>query len=274
MRTRRARLRILLGLTAAFLSGAVCASASGFDASHKLYARVLKDRVRHGLVDYAGLKSDVRLDRYLDQISSVTRSDFDGWPEEEQLACLINLYNAVTLKLIADHYPVPSIKKIGGTFESSPWDQPLVRLFGTVTTLNELEETLRRDYDDPRMHFALVRAALGSAPLRGEPYVGAKLDRQLDDQARKFLSSPARNRIDRERRILFLSPIFHWYKDDFERKSDSVLSFIEPYLPPEVAKDAAHGRYSIKYQPFDWNLNELKAEPAPEKSRKPSGHSS
>jgi hypothetical protein len=259
-------------LALAFFAGALPSSAEGFDPAHRLYARVLKDQVRDGRVDYSALRSDPRLEGYLLSLSSVSRADFDGWNADQQIAYLINLYNAATLALVAGHYPVSSIKDIGSGFSVSPWDKPVVRLFGKNTTLNAVETLLRRDYDEPRTHLALVRASKGSPPLRGEPYLAARLPAQLDDQARRFLSDPACNRVDAERRVLHLSPVFHWYKDDFERRFGSIQAFVQPYFYPAGTEPLELSGFSVKYEPFNWSLNEFKKEPpAPSKPRRRRG---
>ena len=138
-----------------------------FDQSHSRFDRVLKKFVKDGLVDYAGLKANPgELRRYLDELSTPSEMDFGRWMEKEQLAFLINLYNATTLRLIVDHYPVKSIKDIGNLWKG-PWDQPVVRLFGRKVTLNTIEhDILRKNYEEPRIHFALVCAARGCPPLR------------------------------------------------------------------------------------------------------------
>jgi hypothetical protein len=269
---RFARFGFVFFLALAFFAGALPASAEGFDPSHRLYARVLKDQVRNGRVDYSALKSDARLEGYLLSLSSVSRADFDGWDANQQTAYLINLYNAATLALVAGHYPISSIKDIGAGFSVSPWDKPVVRLFGKNTTLNAVETLLRRDYEESRIHLALVRASKGSPPLRGEPYLAARLSAQLDDQARRFLSDPDCNRVDAGRRVLHLSPVFHWYKDDFERQFGSIQSFVQPYFPHDGAEPPDLSGFSVKYEPFNWSLNEFKKEPpAPVKPRKRRG---
>ena len=172
---------------------AVPTLAAAVDHSHQLFGQVLDQFVRGGLVDYAKLKADPKdLTRYLDELASVPKSEFEKWEQPEQLAFLINLYNAQTLKLVIEHYPVKSIKKIGNILKG-PWDQRVVRLWGETVTLNTLEhEILRKDYDEPRIHFALVCAAHGCPPLRKEPYVAERLNSQLEDQGRAFFSNAAK----------------------------------------------------------------------------------
>jgi len=208
------------------------ADAADFDQSHAPFDSVLKSYVKDARVNYSALKAHPQeLDRFLDQVAAVSETGFKRWTEKQQIAFLINAYNAYTLRLILDHYPVKSIKDIGTLFKG-PWDQPVVHLFGRTLTLNTVEhKMLRKDYSEPRIHFALVCAAKGCPPLRGEAYVADRLDEQLDDQARQFLADSQKNRVDASRRTVYISPIFKWYGEDFEKKSGGVLRFLKPYWP-------------------------------------------
>jgi hypothetical protein len=172
------------------------------------------------------------------------------------MAFLINAYNAYTLQLIIDHHPVKSIKDIGSFFKG-PWDQPVVRLFGRTLTLNNLEhDIIRVDYQEPRIHFALVCAARGCPPLRNEAYLADRLEEQLDDQVRRFLATPDKNRVDASRRTVYLSPIFKWYGADFEKQHGSVLAALQPYWPKASASVLAQGGFKIRYTDYDWSLNQ------------------
>ena len=229
-------------------------AAAGFDQSNALFDGVLKQYVKSAHVDYAALKAHPQdLNRYLDQVSAVSKIEFKKWSEPQQIAFLANAYNAYTLRLIIKNYPVKSIKDIG-SFINGPWDQPVVQLFGETITLNTLEhKILRKDYAEPRLHFALVCAAKGCPPLRGEAYVAARLNEQLDDQAKQFLAESGKNRIAATERTVYLSPIFKWYGGDFEKKSGSVLAALKPYWP---GKAVATDDFKIRYTDYDWSLNE------------------
>lgn len=233
------------------------AQAKDFDHSHALFAQVLQKQVKDGWVHYRSLKSaPANLNAYLDQMASVQESEFKKWTRSQQLSFLINLYNASTLKLIIDHYPLKSIKDIGNILKG-PWDQPVVRLFGQTVTLNHLEHNIiRKTYKDPRAHFVLVCAAKGCPPLSEEPYVPEKLEEQFTDQGKKFLGNLQKNSVDTSQKILYLSPIFDWFKDDFINKSGSVIAFVQPYFPPEQARELLKGNYKIKFTRYDWTLND------------------
>jgi hypothetical protein len=232
------------------------AAAAEFDHTHALLTGVLARHVKDARVDYAALQAQpAGLNRYLDQLAAVSQADFAKWSEPRRMAFLSNAYNAWTLKLVIDHYPVKSIKRIGGLF-SSPWEQPVVRLFGGKLTLNTLEHgMLRVDYNEPRLHFALVCAAKGCPPLRAEAYVDTRLDEQLTDQARQFLATPDKNRVEAGARTVYLSPIFKWYGGDFEKKSGSVLAALKPYWPEKSAAALGKGDFKIRYTDYDWSLN-------------------
>ena len=222
-----------------------------FDQTHGLYETVLSEYVKNGRVDYAGLKSSPRdLGLYLEQISGVSREEFDKWTRDEQLAFLINLYNARTLDLIQDSYPVGSIKDIASD-KGGPWEQPVVKMFGDTITLNALEnDVIRKNYSEPRIHFALVCAAKGCPALPDKAYLGPSLDEQLEAQTRTFLADTDKNSIDTENKTVRLSPLFEWFEEDFSSKSGSVIKFINPYFGNIAGPD-----YKIEYTNYDWSLN-------------------
>ena len=251
--------RLLGGL--ALAASAVAAPA--FDHTHAAFDAVLKKHVADGAVDYAALKAAPQpLAAYLDQLAGVAEADFKTWPEAERLAFLFNLYNAATLKLIVDHYPVKSIKKIGGLLNfgglgDGPWAQKVVRLFGAVTTLDHVEHgIIRKEYSDARAHFALVCAARGCPPLRAEAFVAARLGVQLDEQGRVFLGQATKNRVDAAKRTLHLSPIFKWFAGDFEAQSGTVEKFVTPFFPEAARTALAAGGFKISYTDYDWSLND------------------
>jgi hypothetical protein len=236
------------GVLAAFLIMAfgLAATAQEFDHNHAAFDTVLKANVSAGQVDYRALKAaPAALNGYLDTLAAVRESEFKAWSEPRQLAFYFNLYNAATLKLIVDHYPVDSIKDIGNIF-SGPWDQKVVRLFGETITLNNLEhDILRKDFNEPRLHMALVCAAKGCPPLRNEAYVGKRLDAQLDDQSRVYLTGSFGLQIDRPKGEARISSIFKWYGKDFP----SVRAFVEKH------SDQSLMGLKIRYLDYDWSLN-------------------
>lgn len=257
--------RLSLAITAALWVGLTAESAPGanaidFDHSHAKLDKVLKQHVdSEARVDYGALKLDrADLDAWLKNAAAVSRTGFNAWTEPQQLAFLINLYNAGTLRLIVDNYPIESIKKIGNLFKG-PWDQKVIQLFGKTVTLGHIEhELLRKNYNEPAIHFVIVCAAKGCPPLRAQAYTPDKLKDQLDDQGRVFLAQRAKNRIDLANQTLHLSPIFKWFAEDFEKQSGTVQKFVADYFPEGYRSRLNAGKLKIRYTDYDWSLNERK----------------
>lgn len=236
---------------------AATSSAADFDHTHAGFARVLAAHVTNGVVDYAALKTvPAELDSYLAGLAAVPKTDFEKWSRDQRLAFLINLYNAATLKLIVDHHPVASIRKIGGLLKG-PWKQEVVGFQGGRITLDRLEhELIRPVFAEPRIHFALVCAARSCPPLRSEPFVAARLGAQLDDQARLFLAQSAKNRIDRAAKTLWLSPIFDWYASDFTQGGRPLVEYVADFMSSADAAELKTGSYRIRHTDYDWTLND------------------
>ena len=232
-------------------------TAGDFDHSHASFTGVLKKYVRGETFDYAALKKNpATLKSYLDTLANVPKAKYGKWTEDQQMAFLINLYNAATLELVIDHYPVKSIKKIGGLL-GNPWKKEVVRLWGEKVTLDHVEhDLLRPNFKDPRIHFAVNCASIGCPALRPEAFQAAKLDAQLDEQGRNFLRNPSKNRVDTEEGTLYLSPIFDWFKEDFVKKSGNVVKFIYPYLKKSDQALLQKGGLKLKYTDYDWDLND------------------
>jgi len=235
----------------------VTSVAQAFDHRHSKLDAVLRKYVANKKIDYAGLKRDQgSLGSYLDSVSEVAQSDFKSWDDKQELAFLINVYNAATLKLVIDHYPLKSIKKIGGF--KGPWKMKVVRVFGGTYTLDQIEhEMIRKNYGDPRAHFAINCASGGCPSLRNEAYRGDKIDAQLNEQGKIFMGDASKNRIDRANGRLYLSPLFDWFKGDFVGKSGSVEKFIAPYVSATDRAAVLGGKLKVKYTDYDWSLNRM-----------------
>jgi len=231
-------------------AGDVSSSGTNFDHQYKNYGLLLNDHVKNGKVDYGKLKTNSNvLDLVLVEFAGVSKGEFDAWGKSKQLAYLINLYNAATLDLVIDNYPLGSIKDIG-----KPWDKRIVNIHGNNISLNHMEhEIIRKNYKEPRIHFALVCAAKGCPVIISDPYTGNKLESQLDASTRVFLSASDKNKIDDTNQLIVVSPIFDWFAGDFTAKSGSVVAFIAPYYSknPQDLKS-----YQIKYTNYDWSLND------------------
>jgi Protein of unknown function, DUF547 len=232
--------------------------AAEFDRTHAAFARVLSANVANATVDYAHLKeSPADLDRYLEQIAAVPPAEFVTWERADRLALLLNLYNAETLRLIRNEYPVKSIRSIG-TLPGAAWRRPVVRFAGQILSLSHLEnEIIRKEYEEPRIHFALVCAARGCPPLRSEPFVGARLTEQLSDQARQFLAMAEKNRFEPSTGVLWLSPIFKWYEKDFTGPAGSLKAYVQPYFAADVGTVLGRATgVKVRFTEYDWELND------------------
>ncbi|TCO77854.1 DUF547 domain-containing protein [Chromatocurvus halotolerans] len=217
-------------------------------------------------IDYAGVQGQRgRLRSYLDRLSDVEAETFAAWRESERLAFLINAYNAWTVELILGEYPdIASIRDIGGWF-GSPWKKSIAPLLGEKRTLDEIEHKMIRgsgESDEPRIHFAVNCASIGCPALRSEAYVADKLDAQLEAQTRDFLKDRSRNRWRDGR--LYVSPIFKWYREDFEtgwRGTHSLAGFLVRYadalkLSADQTEALHAGSVEIRYTDYDWRLND------------------
>jgi hypothetical protein len=222
-------------------------------------------------VDYASLGVNREpLQRYLEETARVSRASFDAWETPDQLAFLINLYNAATVELILDNMgssdPIDSIRDIGSLFTSA-WELERVALFGDLVTLDAIEHDMIRGwgrYNEPRIPFTVNCAAIGCPALRAEAYTGDALEAQLEDATRKFLSDRSRNYFDGRR--LRLSSIFKWYREDFERGwggSRALGEFVSRYsselgLSIEHRNELARGDLGIRFLSYDWGLNQVR----------------
>lgn len=232
-----------------------------FDHNHSPWTEVLKQyQNSQGMVNYKALKSDSnakkehKFNQYLSEIQKVTFKDYSSWTKEQKMAYLINAYNALTLKLIIQNYPVKSIKKIGGFFTKA-WDVEFFSLLdGKIKSLDPIEHKwLRPQFKDYRIHAAVNCASISCPALRNEAFVPQKLSQQLDEQMKLWLNDKSRNQIDFQKNIYKLSKIFDWYKKDFVDWGGGVLNVAQKYT--EAKKEL---KEDIEYLDYDWNLNEFK----------------
>lgn len=247
-------------------------SLASFD--HDQWGKLLQEHVvevnggRTTQVDYAGMLADRNILRaYLADVANIDRESFESWDQASQLAFLINAYNAWTVELILTEYPdLDSIKDIGFLF-SSPWRQEIISLFGEQVSLDDIEHGMIRGwnrYHEPRIHFAVNCAAISCPSLRPEAYQGGRLEQQLEDNTRLFLSDKTRNYFSSDR--LYVSSIFNWYEEDFEQGwlgVSSVAEFLQRYadvlnLDGEAKSLLIEGRLRIRYLKYDWGLNDRK----------------
>ena len=229
-------------------------AAAAAPIDHSAFDKLLKKYVNEkGLVDYKGWKKDqVAFNKYLQMLSK--NPPAASTSKAEQMAYWINAYNAYTIRLVLDHYPVESIKDIGTKiqipFVTTPWASKFFSIGGTKMSLDNIEHgTLRKNYNDPRIHFALVCASISCPRLRNEAYTAAKLDSQLDDQGRDFLNNPAKNKPGKA--SAQLSKYFDWYKGGWTNNGHTVASWVNKYSTTKI-----DGNAKISYLDYNWQLNE------------------
>jgi Protein of unknown function, DUF547 len=222
--------------------------------SHAIFDSLLRQYVNtEGYVNYKGFISDsAKFNSYLELLSR-NHPNEKNWNKNERLAYWINAYNAFTIKLICNYYPVESIKDIkkGVPFVSDTWTIDFIKIEGKTYNLNDIEHgIIRPKFNDPRIHFAVNCASKGCPPLLNETYLADKLDAQLDSQAKSFINDGFRNKILSAQKA-DLSKIFTWFSGDFKKVSPSVVAFINKFSNTKLNENA-----NLDYQEYDWSLNE------------------
>lgn len=261
-----------------FKRGLTTAAVQAF--SYGDYGSVLAAFVdTQGMVDYQALHAHRQgLDTFAAALGPLLPSTYSGWSEKDQIAFWINVYNALTLEAIIEHYPIQaslfrsvlfpqnSIRQIPGV-----WTKLQFEVLGKKVTLDQIEhQILRKEFNESRIHMALVCAGKGCPPLRNEPYTGDRLDEQFADQTKKFLSQADKFRIDRTRGRVYLSPIFSWFGGDFVKtyggeekpkagpsaEEKAVLNFIAAHLEANDRDYLDTANYNVVYLDYNWSLNE------------------
>jgi hypothetical protein len=249
---------LLLAVVLAVAARTAAATCPTIDHDHRAWTAILQRWVSDGRVDYANLRraSSTALAAYLDQLSATCAADYEHWSRAQRLAFWINAYNAFTVKLILDHYPIASIRKIGWLPGAAFRERfiPMPELKGGSVSLDDIEHgTLRADFREPRIHFALVCASRSCPALRSEAYRASDLDRQLDDQAQTFLRDASKNRFDAATHTLYLSRVFDWFRPDFEAVAESLPAYVAPYMAdPRVRQPDVE----VRFLEYDWSLND------------------
>lgn len=217
---------------------------------HSEWSKLLHKHVSlNGNVDYKGiLNNRLALEDYLNTLS--TNPPNPSLSKNEKLAYWINAYNAFTVKLIIDHYPLNSIKDIsdGLPMINSPWDIKFFKIGGVDFDLNTIEhEILRKQFDEPRIHFAINCASFSCPKLRNEAFEAKNLENQLQDQASDFINDSTKNQITDT--AINVSSIFKWFKSDFT-KNGSLHEYLRLYNSKIDPKN------NIVFGEYDWMLNE------------------
>jgi hypothetical protein len=252
-----------------------------FDHTHAAWDALLAKHVRlagdgkSSRVDYRGFAADrAALQAYLKSLSAVTAAEYAGWSKPQQFAFLANAYNAYTVEKILTRYPnLKSIRDFGGVFGGNPWKDKFFTLLGQPQNLDGIEhDTLRAPgvFDEPRVHVAVNCASIGCPMLGRQALSADKLDAQLEDLMRRFLSDASRNRYNPANGKLEVSRIFDWYEVDFKRGGKSFLGYAGFASVAEVGSRYAEqlagtdadraalrtGKAGVSYLDYDWSLND------------------
>ncbi|MHC4193357.1 MAG: DUF547 domain-containing protein [Planctomycetota bacterium] len=240
---------------------------------------------KKGMVDYNALRRKrYDLGILLREFETLDPNEYESWAKEDKIAFWINAYNLQLMRIIVDEYPIKSYRWLHVLRDWGPKSIKHIdkRIDGIkkqkfiVTreefTLKIVEERFfRKDFDEPRAFLALYHATLSGPPLRNEPYYGHKLNKQLDDQARKFLSSTRAFKIDEKKSRVYLSYMLksRWYGKEFEEKygtaklfkiqspaTRAVLNCIRKYISRKDRNFLERENYSVKYIDYDWTIND------------------
>jgi hypothetical protein len=232
----------------------VVGMAGSTPPSHQLWNELLKSNVKpDGQVDYKGfIREKPKLEKYL-KLLSENAPDRKTWSKNEQLAYWINVYNAFTVKLIVDFYPTKSIRDLGPRIKipliKDVWHYKFFKIAGVEMSLDEVEHSiLRKEFEEPRIHFAINCASVSCPPLLNEAFVVANLENQLTRVATTFINDPTRNKISSQ--SAQLSPIFSWFKGDFTKKG-TLIEFLNRYAKVKLSPNAR-----VTFMEYNWNLNE------------------
>jgi len=198
------------------------------------------------------MKADkAKLDEYLAILSK--QKPGKNWSRNETLAFWINAYNAFTVKLILDNYPVKSIKDLNPgvsvIFVNTVWDKKFFSIGGDKMSLNNIEHGILRKMNEPRMHFTIVCASVSCPKLLNRAYEAPSLDNQLNQAAKDFLADNSKNQVSANKPKL--SKIFDWFGGDFKVNGKSKIDFINQFTNSKIDKNA-----DIGYLDYNWNLNE------------------
>jgi hypothetical protein len=201
-----------------------------------------KNVSKNGIVDYKGFQKDSKqLQSYLALLSSNVPTK--SWSRNAVLAYWINTYNAFTVKLILDNYPVKSIKDI-----KDPWGQKFFSLGDKKYSLEEVEHEILRKMNEPRIHFAINCASFSCPNLLNEAYTEANLEKQLTTVAKSFINDKTKNTITANK--VEISKIFDWFSGDFKKKG-TIIDFLNQYSSVKISSKA-----KISYKEYNWTLNE------------------
>lgn len=222
--------------------------------NHAIWHQVLQKYVSaEGNVNYKSLKNNRKeLDTYLKLLQA--NHPQSSWTEQERLAYWINAYNAFTVDLILQHYPVKSIRDIGGLIKipgvQSAWDISFIVIEGKKYSLGDIEhKILRKEFNEPRIHFAINCASYSCPKLINQAFTAAKIEEQLQQVSIDFINDKQRNSLAKDKVIL--SKIFDWYKSDFTADGKTLIQYINQFSKIKINNNA-----KLTFAEYNWNLNE------------------
>ena len=219
-----------------------------------LGAFVKKTKDNRTIVDYKSVSADhhTALKAY---IKSLEEQDPTGLKRNEAFAYWANLYNALTVDVILDHYPLKSIMRIRSGIRPGPWRRKLTRINGVELTLDNIEhDILRKYWSDNRVHYAVNCASVSCPNLLQKAFRGSGLNRALNNAARAYVNHPRGVAITDGRVVV--STIYKWYQVDFGGNEAGVLAHLKEYAKPELAA-ALCGVTRIDRYDYDWDLNDI-----------------
>lgn len=251
-----------------------------FDHQHTLFDQVLQSYVENGLVNYRALQADPEtLNRYLQALAVADPKDYEGWTRQQKLAFWVNAYNAYTLRVIVDHYPVEhswladplrrypanSIRQIPGVWGWRWWP-----VMSNRYTLDHMEHViLRKELKEPRIHFVLVCASKGCPLLESRVFDAERIEQRLDRAAVNYIYRDRKAQIDKKNNTVRLPQIFRWFAEDFTfdaetaawfarypREAVGPLVWVYRYASAEDRKFLRQGKFELSYLEYDWTLNE------------------
>ncbi len=208
-------------------------------------------------LDYGAVMPDelAALNAYLDRLSAVTVT---GLNRAEQFAYWVNLYNALTVRLVLEHYPVKSIKDIGlvpAWLGGGPWKQKLITVEDTALTLDDIEHRILRPiWRDPRIHYVVNCASIGCPNLPARALTAGNMESVLEESARRFINHP--RGVTVMNGTLTASSLFVWFKEDFGRSDQDVIDHLRAFAGPLLRQELA-GIETIQNHAYDWNLNDV-----------------
>jgi len=208
--------------------------------------------------DYAAVSAHDRA-TFLGYLDGLAKVPISQCRRDEQLAYWINLYNALTVRVVLDHYPVDSILDIDispGFWSKGPWQRKLFTVEGEAVSLDDIEHAILRPiWRDPRLHYALNCASIGCPELNPVAFTAANAERLLDESARAYINHP--RAVDVGPRGVELSKIYIWYSEDFGANTTELFAHIRSFAEPELAAALTVGT-RIRGHQYDWQLNDVR----------------